>query len=405
MKILHLSDIHLGTTTHGKINPVTGCNTRLEDFTKSLATCIDRAVQDRCDLVLFGGDAFPDATPPPLVQQAFAQEFRRLADHCIPTVLLVGNHDQYSQGLGGASLSIYRSLAVPHMIVGDRFQTHRLNLPAGETVQVITIPWLTKSALLTRQETEGLSSEQVERLFQDRLALVLEAEIRQLDPLIPTIVLAHAMVEGAVYGAERMLSAGRGFCIPLSRLTRPEFAYVALGHVHRHQCLADDPPVVYPGSIERVDFGEETETKGYCWIELEAGQKARWQFCPLPARPFCTIRVDARSSDQPQALILAEIKQKLISDSIARLIYQVHASQLSQINDHALHRAMTIAHSYRIHPEIVSDQSQIRVSELSPSTMLDPIHALEQYLNLHDELKNYRVDLIHLAQELVGMPN
>lgn len=404
MKILHLSDIHLGTTTHGKINPQTGCNSRIEDFTKALATCVDRGINEKCDLVLFGGDAFPDATPPPLVQQAFAQEFRRLADQAIPTVLLVGNHDQYSQGQGGASLSIYRSLAVPHIIVGDRFQTHRLNLPSGEQVQIIAIPWLTKSVLLTRQETDGLSGEEVERLFQDRLAVVLEAEIRQLDPQIPTIVVAHAMVEGATYGAERMLSAGRGFFIPLSRLTRPEFTYVALGHVHRHQCLASDPPVVYPGSIERVDFGEEAETKGYCWIEIKGPRQVNWQFCPLPARTFCTIRIDARSSEQPQALILSEIQQKLVPDSIARLIYQVNSSQLLKINDQALHRAMAGAHSYRIHPEVVSDSSQIRVCELDPTTMLDPLHALGQYLNIRSELKPYREELFNLAQELMASP-
>lgn len=95
IKVLHLSDIHLGSTTHGKVNPQTGLNTRLEDFVAALTICIDRAINEPADIVLFGGDAFPDATPPPLVQQAFAKQFRRLADAGIPTVLLVGNHDQH----------------------------------------------------------------------------------------------------------------------------------------------------------------------------------------------------------------------------------------------------------------------------------------------------------------------
>ncbi len=77
MKILHLSDIHLGSgLSHGHINPATGLNTRLEDFIAALATCIDRALSEPVDLVLFGGDAFPDATPPPLVHEAFASQFR-----------------------------------------------------------------------------------------------------------------------------------------------------------------------------------------------------------------------------------------------------------------------------------------------------------------------------------------
>jgi hypothetical protein len=45
--------------------------------------CQDRiitAIADPVDLVLFGGDAFPDATPPPYVHEAFASQFRRLAE-------------------------------------------------------------------------------------------------------------------------------------------------------------------------------------------------------------------------------------------------------------------------------------------------------------------------------------
>ena len=120
IKVLHFSDIHLGSGfSHGKINPETGLNTRLEDFVSCLSLCIDRAINEPVDLVLFGGDAFPDATPPPYIQEAFASQFRRLADANIPAVLLVGNHDQHSQGNGGASLCIYRTLAVPGFTVGD----------------------------------------------------------------------------------------------------------------------------------------------------------------------------------------------------------------------------------------------------------------------------------------------
>ncbi|NEO23976.1 exonuclease subunit SbcD, partial [Moorena sp. SIO4A5] len=132
IKILHLSDIHMGSGfSHGRINPATGINTRLEDFVNTLAKCIDRAIAEPVDLVLFGGDAFPDATPPPYVQQAFANQFRRLVDANIPTVLLVGNHDQHSQGQGGASLCIYRTLGVPGFVVGDTITTHKIQTDNG----------------------------------------------------------------------------------------------------------------------------------------------------------------------------------------------------------------------------------------------------------------------------------
>ncbi|MEY2833950.1 MAG: exonuclease SbcD, partial [Cyanobacteriota bacterium] len=193
IKILHLSDIHLGSGfSHGKINPETGINTRLEDFVNSLKICIDRAISEPVDLVLFGGDAFPDATPPPYVHEAFASQFRRLADANIPAILLVGNHDQHSQGSGGASLSIYRTLVVPGFIVGDTLATHRLDTQNG-AVQIITLPWLNRSTLLTRPETEGLALAEVNEMLIQKLQPVLEAEIRRLDPELPTVLLAHLM--------------------------------------------------------------------------------------------------------------------------------------------------------------------------------------------------------------------
>ena len=237
IKILHLSDIHLGSGfSHGKINPETGINTRLEDFVNTLSICIDRAISEPVDLVLFGGDAFPDATPPPYVHEAFASQFRRLADAEIPAVLLVGNHDQHSQGNGGASLSIYRTLVVPGFIVGDTIQTNRISTRNGD-IQVLTLPWLNRSTLLTRPETEGLGLAEVNELLIKRLQPVLEGEVRRLDRNIPTVLLAHLMADRANLGAEKFLAVGKGFTIPVSMLIRPEFDYVALGHVHKHQNL------------------------------------------------------------------------------------------------------------------------------------------------------------------------
>lgn len=177
IKVLHLADIHLGSGfSHGRINPETGINTRLEDFVKTLSICIDRAIAEPVDVVLFAGDAFPDATPAPFIHEAFASQFRRLADANIPTILLVGNHDQHSQGNGGASLCIYRTLVVPGFIVGDRITTHRINTINGG-LQVITLPWLNRSTLLTRPETEGLSLEEVHQLLIEKLQPVLEADV------------------------------------------------------------------------------------------------------------------------------------------------------------------------------------------------------------------------------------
>lgn len=403
VKILHLSDIHLGSGfSHGKINPETGINTRLEDFVNTLRICIDRAIAEPVDLVLFGGDAFPDATPAPYIHEAFASQFRRLADAKIPAILLVGNHDQHSQGNGGASLSIYRTLVVPGFIVGDTIATHRLDTLSG-AVQIITLPWLNRSTLLTRPETEGLALPEVNEMLIQKLQPVLEAEIRRLDPQIPTVLLGHLMADRASLGAEKFLAVGKGFTIPMSMLIRSEFDYVALGHVHKHQNLnpSNDPPVIYPGSIERVDFGEEKEAKGYILVEVQPG-KAEWEFCTLPARPFITITIDVSTKDDPLATVLEAIASQDIEEKVVRLIYKLRSEQLDLINTAAIDRTLKTAHSYSIRPELVSQLARPRLPELGMGNTLNPIEALTTYLNNRDDLKDIQKDLVEAAEGLLN---
>ncbi|MBE9230850.1 exonuclease SbcCD subunit D [Cuspidothrix issatschenkoi LEGE 03284] len=402
IKILHLSDIHIGSGfCHGKINPLTGLNTRLEDFVKTLSVCIDKALSDHVDLVLFGGDAFPNATPAPYVQEAFANQFRRLVDADIPTVLLVGNHDQHSQGLGGASLNIYRTLGVPGFLVGDTLTTHRISTRSGD-IQVMTLPWLTRSTLMTRQETHGSSLAEVNQLLTDKLEIAIEGEIRRLDPDIPTVLLAHLMADNATLGAERLLAVGKGFTIPLSLLTRTCFDYVALGHVHKHQNLnkSNDPPVIYPGSIERVDFSEEKEDKGYVMIELAKG-KANWEFCPLSVRVFRTIEIDLSKQDDPQTALLKGIAKYDIQDNVVRLIYKLRPEQLDLIDNSSLHNALSVAHSYTIQPELISQLAKPRIPELNASSSIDPMEALKTYLNNREDLKEIAPFMLEAAQNLL----
>ncbi|AVZ31509.1 exonuclease subunit SbcD [Nodularia spumigena] len=403
IKILHLSDIHMGSGfSHGRMNPATGFNTRLEDFVKTLSRCIDRALEDTVDLVIFGGDAFPDATPAPYVQEAFASQFRRLVDADIPTVLLVGNHDQHSQGVGGASLNIYRTLGVRGFVVGDTLTTHNIETRNGK-VQVITLPWLTRSTLMTRQETEKSSLAEVNELLTERLQVVLEGEIRRLDPDVPTVLLAHLMADNATLGAERFLAVGKGFTLPLSLLTRPCFDYVALGHVHRHQNLnkSNNPPVIYPGSIERVDFSEEKEDKGYVMIELKRGS-ADWEFCPLPVRTFRTIEVDISKAEDPQAALMKAIAKYNIEDAVVRLIYKLRSEQMDIIDSASIHTALTPAHNYTIQAELVSQLARPRIPELTASSSIDPRSALKTYLNNREDLTDIAASMLEAAEKLLA---
>lgn len=401
IRILHLSDIHLGSgQNYGRLNPETGLNTRVEDVHRTLQTCMDQALQLPVDVVLFTGDAFPDATPAPLLQELFAQQFLRLVQAGIPVVLLVGNHDQHTRGEGGASLSIYRALRVPGVIVGESLATHTLHTRHG-ALQIVTLPWITRSTLLTKPETQGLSMSQINDLLLQRLRAALEGEILNLDARIPAILAAHVMVDQATFGAERLLSAGKTLTVPLSLLAQPCFRYVALGHVHRHQVLYHHPPVVYAGSLERVDFSEEHEAKGYVLVDIEPTE-TRFAFCPLPTRRMHTIRVDVTAAADPQAELLAQVQAAPITDSIVRLIYRLKPEQAQYIHLAQIQAALAPAHSYTIEAQLVEEQPRQRLTQVDLSQALNPMTVLEQYIDESEELQPLKNELLLAAQTLLA---
>ncbi|WP_200907442.1 metallophosphoesterase family protein, partial [Ardenticatena maritima] len=68
-RILHFSDLHIGTENYGRINPETGLSTRLEDFLRAFDFVVDYALENDVDLVLFTGDAFKNRDPSPTHQR------------------------------------------------------------------------------------------------------------------------------------------------------------------------------------------------------------------------------------------------------------------------------------------------------------------------------------------------
>ncbi len=165
----------------------------------------------------------------------------------------------------------------------------------GLPLQIISLPWVTRGRFLARNETAGKTPQQIFDEIGERLSRGLEDAIQETDPALPLIFTAHASVTGATYGSERQVMLGQELTLSPKLVNDPRFDYVALGHIHKHQSLNDRPPVVYAGSIERIDFGEANEKKGYVLAEIGKGA-ATWRFVPLATRPFIDFKVEVRDA-------------------------------------------------------------------------------------------------------------
>lgn len=373
IRMLHLADTHLGVESYGRLDPATGLSTRLTDFASSLDQAIDYAVDERVDLVVFAGDAYRNRDPNQTYQREFASRVKRLSAAGITVFLLVGNHDlPVAMGRANA-VDIFETLAVDNVYVGRVRNLHVVNTAAGP-LQIVAIPWLTRNWLLSKEDYKNRTQDEINQLIVDSTAHFVEQAIERLDPSLPAILVAHASVLGASWSSERAVTLGQDFVLPKSVLSREAFDYVALGHVHRHQVLGNHPLMVYSGSIDRVDFGEENEDKGFVVVELQKGS-ASYRFVSVNARRFVTIEVDA-DCDEPTERIIAAVEQNSVDNAVVRLIIKTTADRDALIRYADVRRALRGAHNVAAisrqvdRPHRMSFAGRL-VEEMTPRQALD----------------------------------
>jgi len=328
IRMLHFADLHIGMENYGRLDPASGVNERVLDFLRRLDEMVDYALEHEADLVVFAGDAYKRRDPGPTYQRAFARRVKRLADAGIPVVLLVGNHDLPTMPQRASSVDIFQTLDVPNVVVGWQEELHRIETRRGP-LQVATVPYPVRQRLLLHDEYRGLSIEQLDQELQRIVTELIQALRDDLDPAIPAVLTAHLSVSGATFGSERSVMIGRDAVLLCSTLADPAWDYVALGHIHKHQSLNDDsyPPVVYAGSPERIDFGEEKEPKGFCWVELVRGGTT-WRFVELSARRFVTVRADLREAEEPLTALREAVAAYDLKDAVARAVLGVSLEEI-----------------------------------------------------------------------------
>lgn len=385
MKILHFADLHLGVESYGRINPDTGLSTRLEDFLAALDQLVDYALENSVDLVLFCGDAYKSREPTQTQQREFAKRISRLSSSDIPIFLLIGNHD-LPNAIGRATTTeIFNTLSVKNVYVSNRPDTYRIPTQSG-IIQIVSLPWLRRSALLSKEDTKNLDFEQINQRLQQVLTNIITTNAAKLDPALPSILAAHVWVSGATIGSERLMTIGQEHALLVSNVANPAFDYVALGHIHRHQVLHEDPPVVYAGSLERVDFGEEVDEKGFYVVDIEAGKEmskraVSFGFHPITGRRFLTIDVSLETPDtDPTATVLKVItrQQAKVRDAIVRLNVSLPAEHEGLLKDVEIREALAEAQYLNIAKEVRRETRQ-RLGKWTAEE-ITPVQALEAYL-------------------------
>lgn len=341
IQFIHTADVHFGMENYGRIDPQTGIHSRLLDFEKAFNACIDVAIEKQVDFLLFAGDAYKTTTPSPTQQKLMMNCLLRLYKANIPVVIVVGNHDNPLSFGKANSMDVFDQLPVKGFHVIEKPTTLKLETKNGP-VQIVGIPWPTRNTIAMKNKHLYKTAQQITEYISQSVVKIIADMAKKLDPAVPAVLCSHLTVSSGIFsGSEKRAIYGNDPIFLPSQLAIPPFDYVALGHLHRYQNLNPKgyPPLVYSGSIERVDFGERKEDKGFCLVSIAEKNKCRYEFLKTPVRPFIQVEVKLSAGPTQTDELIAAIKKYDITDAVLKIKYHIPAGKKDQVDLQAIQRA------------------------------------------------------------------
>ena len=258
MKLLHIADLHLGKRVLEF--------SMMEDARAVMREILDIAVAEAVDGVLIAGDVYDRPVPPVEAVSLFSQFLTELASRRVPTMIIAGNHDSaerlaFCEGVLEAS-GIHVAPACHGKPTTVMLKEDQM------TVAVHMISYARPAAL--RPFLEG----EIEGEAAAMAALLKGVDLAAADK---NILLAHAFVAGGVASESEVNPVGTAELIPATVFEG--FDYVALGHLHGPQTVAEG--VRYAGSPLKYSFSEVGHKKSVTLVELDAKSALTVREIPL----------------------------------------------------------------------------------------------------------------------------
>jgi exonuclease SbcD len=307
MRIVHTADWHLGDRL-GRID-------RTDDLRRAVERVADCCAAEKADVLLVAGDLFSELAGP----ENLRDTIRHLQETFAPfmrgggTVLtLTGNHDkenfcqtlQHAMRLAAPGVGLSGEV-VPHgrfyLATGPSL-VRLVDQASGGHVQFVLMPYPTAARYLTDEAArsyQGLDEKNRHLLAAYTKTLQEIRKSAAFDPKLPTVLGAHIAVQGSQLPRLFRLTEHEDVVFAEGDLPA-DFAYVALGHVHKAQTLGGREHVRYSGSVERMDLGESLDEKGIVVLEIgQNGIAGSPRVLPMPATAVYEVVVSDPKVDVP----------------------------------------------------------------------------------------------------------
>jgi DNA repair protein SbcD/Mre11 len=400
MKIIHFSDTHFGVAQdNGPVDTTTQLPGRVCDFLGSMDAMIDFAEDEKVDLMVFAGDLYHKHSPSPTLVREVGTRIVRAAAQC-PVVLIPGNHDTPGSLDKASSVDVFSTLRVPNVFTYQDYGVRLLK----SGIQIAAFPAPMKQHLLSSKEMRLTPTESTQ-VMKQRIADIIYRMEENIDTTVPSIFLGHLSVDDAKFGSEQSMRIGDYAEVTTKLLSAGPWDYVALGHLHMYQELGDNTPVVYSGSLDRIDFSEEKDAKGFVLITIE--DDIAWEMIEVDARPMVTIRVDVTDTKSPTDKILRKIAKKNLDRAIVRMLIVATPRGAVRIRKDDIYAALKAAGVWFVSSMSIYEQVEVRspTDSGNPITLMSRREQLQEYFSQIDIDERQIAHLLKTADVIMGEVN
>ncbi|MCK9519946.1 MAG: exonuclease subunit SbcD [Dehalococcoidia bacterium] len=398
MKILHTADWHLGAYVGPQCDDP---YKRMENTIKCLDKLVETAWQEKPDIILIPGDVFHSARvwdERRLVEIRVAVNCLKELGMIAPVVVLYGTPSH-------ENMETFYTLQ--EMLDGFQVGIHtepflrRISTKTG-AIQVAGLPGFDKGHF--RAQFPGLSAEEENKVFTEQLTQILQGLSAQVDPNIPSVLMAHHTVVGCELDNGQHVFQANEIVLPAAALDSSNFDMVCLGHIHKAQKVtACRKPVYYSGSIDAFTFNDEGHEHGF-WIHRFFEWNAFPQYSRTPAREFLTCKWDDEATKEYASGEWQPSFDDLlcggnIKDKVVRILYACDSETEKALNKKKLEQDLYAAGAYYV-SEIRPEKVTASVNREGMTEKLTVSECLDRYLK---EKKKTEEEISAILSEAVDI--
>ena len=270
MKIMHLSDLHLGK----RVNEFS----MIEDQTYILNEIINIIDEQKPKVVILAGDIYDKPIPPAEAVELFDDFLYKLSKRNLYVFIIIGNHDSAERIAFGSRLfdksGIYLS-----PVYNGKILPISVDDECGD-INFYMLPFIKPVHVRRFFPDASIST------YTDALNTVITD--MNIDSTKRNILITHQFVTGSSRTESEDVSVGGSDNVDADIFK--DFDYVALGHIHRSQSC-DSEYIRYCGTPLKYSFSESKDTKSITVIDIKEKGDIKLDFIPLtPLRDMVEIK-------------------------------------------------------------------------------------------------------------------